>query len=107
MRVKGRQAAKPSISGQSPKCPLNHPKHRKTCYAYSIDTQALPEAFTTYYVATELNDSLVTELESDSMFESLCIFYTLSNDNIDYDDIELGHLVNDDMIPLLSSEYSL
>jgi len=83
------------------------PTALKTCYAYSIDSQALPEAFTTYYVATELNDSLVTELESDSMFESLCVFYTLSNDSINYDDIELGHLVNDDMTPLLSSEYSL
>ena len=55
------------------------------------------------YVATELNDYLETELESDSIFESLCMFYTLMNDSEAYDEIELGIYVNDEMFPLLSS----
>ena len=59
--------------------------------------------FKPFYVATELNDYLETELESDSIFESLCMFYTLMNDSESYDEIELGIYVNDEMFPLLSS----
>tara|TARA_X000001382_G_scaffold98899_1_gene73281 strand:- start:234 stop:428 length:195 start_codon:yes stop_codon:yes gene_type:complete len=59
--------------------------------------------FKPFYVATELNDYLETELESDSIFESLCMFYTLMNDSEAYDEIELGIYVNDEMFPLLSS----
>ena len=59
--------------------------------------------FKPFYVATELNDYLETELESDSIFESLCMFYTLMNDSESYDEIELGIYVNDEMSPLLSS----
>ena len=56
-----------------------------------------------FYVATELNDYLETELETDSIFESLCMYYELLNDAEDYDEVELGTYVNDEMSPLLSS----
>ena len=56
-----------------------------------------------YYVATELNDYLETEFETDSIFESLCIYYELLNDAEYYDEVEFGTYVNDEMFPLLSS----
>ena len=52
-----------------------------------------------YYTAVEENDSLVIMDETESLFEATCSFYNLLTQS--GDEIELGQLVNDDMIPMI------
>ena len=52
-----------------------------------------------YYTAVEENDTLTIMDETDSLFEATCSFYNLLTES--GDEIELGQLVNDDMIPMI------
>ena len=59
-----------------------------------------------YYVATERNDSLVIEFESNSVFDCLINFYSLVNDSTEYDEVEFGEFDSfDEMSPLKSSVF--
>ena len=52
-----------------------------------------------YYTAVEENDTLTIMDETESLFEATCSFYNLLTQS--GDEIELGQLVNDDMIPMI------
>ena len=77
--------------------------HDAELEAYEAEMNAEPVPFR-YYVATEYNDSLVIEFESNSVFDCLCNFYSLVNDSTNYDEVEFGEFDSfDEMSPLKSS----
>ena len=79
--------------------------HDAELEAYEAEMNAEPVF--RYYVATEHNDSLVIEFESNSVFDCLINFYSLVNDSTNYDEVEFGEFDSfDEMSPLKSSVFS-